>query len=141
MISRSSSINMGLLMTSRTIMGFEIPVATSGRYVWTNEFKAYAVARVLEHGQANSAVAKELGLHDNLLRKWVLTARRARGEVLAKQRHFEQLYISNDATPVGQTEPQRQGACKLTIGNATLEFTADMDVATLLELVRELRRI
>lgn len=113
-------------------MGFDIPLATSGRLNWTNEFKAYAVARVLGQGEANSAVAKELGVHDNLLRKWVIAARRARRELVEKQPHFEQLYVEERLTSAEPSQPLKSGFCKLTIGDAVLEFSADIETSTLL---------
>lgn len=45
-----------------------------GRRVFTVEFKREAVKLVRERGVAISQAAKDLGLHDNVLRKWVRDA-------------------------------------------------------------------
>jgi transposase len=46
-----------------------------GRRSFTTEFKHEAVKLVRERGMAISQAAKDLGLHDNVLRKWVRDAR------------------------------------------------------------------
>jgi len=46
-----------------------------GRRVFTAEFKHEAVKLVLERGMAISQAAKDLGLHENVLRKWVKDAK------------------------------------------------------------------
>jgi transposase len=45
-----------------------------GRRSFTTEFKHEAVKLVRERGMAISQAAKDLGLHDNVLRKWVRDA-------------------------------------------------------------------
>ena len=42
-----------------------------GRRVFSREFKAEAVRLVLERGAKLSQVARDLGIHQNVLRKWV----------------------------------------------------------------------
>ena len=42
-----------------------------GRRVFTAEFKHEAVKLVLERGMAIGQAANDLGLHENVLRKWV----------------------------------------------------------------------
>jgi len=46
-----------------------------GRRSFTTEFKHEAVKLVRERGVAISQAAKDLGLHGNVLRKWVRDAR------------------------------------------------------------------
>jgi len=46
-----------------------------GRRVFSAEFKHEAVKLVRERGVAISQAAKDLGLHDNVLRKWVNDAK------------------------------------------------------------------
>jgi transposase len=45
-----------------------------GRRCFTAEFKHEAVKLVLERGMAISQAAKDLGLHENVLRKWIKDA-------------------------------------------------------------------
>lgn len=45
-----------------------------GRRVFTADFKHEAVRLVTERGVAISTAAKDLGLHENVLRKWVKDA-------------------------------------------------------------------
>jgi len=44
------------------------------RRTFTEEFKAEAVALVLNQGLSTAQVAKDLGLSDSAIRKWVRTA-------------------------------------------------------------------
>ena len=46
-----------------------------GRRFFTTEFKHEAVKLVAERGMAISQAAKDLGLHQNVLRKWVKDAK------------------------------------------------------------------
>jgi len=46
-----------------------------GRRSFTTEFKYEAVKLVRERGMAVSQAAKDLGLHENVLRKWVRDAK------------------------------------------------------------------
>lgn len=46
-----------------------------GRRSFTAEFKHEAVKLVLERGMAVSQASKDLGLHVNVLRKWVMDAK------------------------------------------------------------------
>ena len=46
-----------------------------GRRSFTAEFKREAVKLVLERGMALSQASKDLGLHVNVLRKWVAEAK------------------------------------------------------------------
>jgi transposase len=46
-----------------------------GRRSFTAEFKYEAVKLVLERGMTISQASKDLGLHVNVLRKWVLDAK------------------------------------------------------------------
>jgi len=46
-----------------------------GRRTFTTEFKHEAVNLVLQRGMAVSQAAKDLGLHENVLRKWVTDAK------------------------------------------------------------------
>jgi transposase len=46
-----------------------------GRRTFTAEFKREAVKLILERGMALSQASKDLGLHVNVLRKWVADAK------------------------------------------------------------------
>lgn len=46
-----------------------------GRRSFTTEFKHESVKLVLERGMTVSQAAKDLGLHENVLRKWVRDAK------------------------------------------------------------------
>jgi transposase-like protein len=49
------------------------------RRVYTQEFKAETVALVERHEQPVSQIATELGINENMLRRWVQSAREAAG--------------------------------------------------------------
>jgi transposase-like protein len=49
------------------------------RRVYTQEFKAETVAPVEKHEQPVSRTAADLGINENMLRRWVQSAREAAG--------------------------------------------------------------
>ena len=46
-----------------------------GRRFFTAEFKQEAVKLVLERGMSTAQASRDLGLHSNVLRKWVMDAK------------------------------------------------------------------
>ena len=56
------------------------------RRTFTPEFKTQAARRVIDLGRPVSEVARELNVHENVLRKWV-RAERVRDEVVNDGRH------------------------------------------------------
>ena len=69
-----------------------------GRRVFTPEFKHEAVKLVLERGMTATQAAKDLGLHVNVLRKWVkefgsdpVQAFSGHGQVKPEQLEIERL--------------------------------------------------
>lgn len=121
-------------MAERTIWGISVETSPSGRVSWPNEIKQIAVKRVLETGERIAMVAMELQTHENLVRKWCIAARRARGETVAQQPRFALVTIAPDQPPTSSVM-----ICKLTIDNATLEFPSNIAEDDLARLVRGLR--
>jgi transposase-like protein len=118
-------------MAERTIWGISVETSPSGRASWPNEIKRIAVERVLEMGERIAMVASELEAHENLVRKWCIAARRARGETVAQQPRFAPVMIASDQPPATPAM-----ICKLTIDNATLEFPSNIAEDDLVRLVR-----
>ena len=104
--------------TDKEIWGVPVAVSLAGRTNWPNEIKVVAVRKVLGDGERLADIGREIGAHENLIRKWCNQERRARGETVSAQEPFASVQISND--PVATPPSERM--CKLHIGDATLEL-------------------
>lgn len=61
-------------------LGFPVPIGPLGHHMWPPELKQEAVRRVRDEGAKPKDLAFEIGARENLVHKWVLIDRRARGE-------------------------------------------------------------
>lgn len=119
----------------KEIWGVPVAVSLAGRTNWPNEIKAVAVRKVLDHGERLADIGREIGAHENLIRKWCNHERRARGETVSAQEPFASVQITSE--PIAARTSERM--CKLHFGEATLEFPIDVPPESLQALVYALR--
>ncbi len=55
----------------KKIWGVPVAVSLAGRTNWPNEIKIVAVRKVLDDGERLADIGREIGAHENLIRKWV----------------------------------------------------------------------
>ncbi len=125
----------------KTIWGIKVPVSPTGRINWPNELKRLAVKKILDEGMRNAVVAQELGAHDNLVRKWCIQERRLRGEDVSSQPVFAPVTFSEQATRMPAQTKAVLGVCKLSLGEAVLEFPADIPPENLQAMIRAMREV
>lgn len=123
------------MSTDKEIWGVPVAVSLAGRTNWPNEIKVVAVRKVLDDGERLADIGREIGAHENLIRKWCNLERRARGETVCAQEPFASVQISSE--PVAAPTSERM--CKLHVGDATLEFPVDVPPESLQALVYALR--
>lgn len=117
--------------------GITVPVTPSGRLNWPNALKDLATKRVLDNGERIATVAGEIDAHENLVRKWCIQARRARGEDVASQPNFAPVVLEEQKSlPTFDTSMK----CRLHVGDAVLEFPSDISadqLKTMLSAMKE----
>lgn len=116
--------------------GIRVPVTPSGRLNWPNTLKDLATKRVLDNGERIATVASEIDAHENLVRKWCIQARRARGEDVASQPTFAPVVLEEQKSlPPFDTSMK----CKLHVGDAVLEFPSDISADQLKTMLRAMK--
>lgn len=124
----------------KEIWGFKVPITPAGRINWPNEVKRIAVVKILDEGLSNAAVALELGAHDNLVRKWCIQERRARGEDVSNRPVFAPVLLENrNSTHSQRASTANSAFCKLSFGDTVLEFPSDISPDKLKDMIRALK--
>ncbi len=95
-----------------------------------------ATKRVLDGQERIALVASEIGAHENLVRKWCIQERRSRGEDASKQPLFAPVRISSPETDEASARPTM---CRLTVGQAVLEFPVDAPPENLRQVIEAMK--
>lgn len=120
----------------KEIWGIRVSLSASGRINWPNELKHMATERVLDGHERIALVASEIGAHENLVRKWCIQERRSRGEEVSKQPLFAPVKIvSTDLKELSASSAM----CKLTVGQAILEFPVDAPPEKLRQVIEAMK--
>ncbi|WP_420004423.1 hypothetical protein [Arenibacterium sp. LLYu02] len=120
----------------KEIWGLRVSVSASGRINWHNELKRMATERVLNGHERIALIASEIGAHENLVRKWCIQERRSRGEEVSKQPLFAPVKIMS---PNPEEPSLGHVMCKLTVGQAVLEFPVDAPPENLRQVIEAMK--
>ncbi|WGW03622.1 transposase [Tropicibacter oceani] len=124
------------MSASMEIWGFRVSVSASGRINWPNELKRMATKRVLDGHERIALIASEIGAHENLVRKWCIQERRSRGEDVSRQPLFAPVTI---VSPDHEEPSTRPAMCRLTVGQAVLEFPVDAPPENLRQVIEAMK--
>lgn len=124
------------MSSSKEIWGIRVSVSASGRINWPNELKRMATERVLDGHERIALIASEIGAHENLVRKWCIQERRSRGEEVSKQPLFAPVKI---VSPDLEEPSAGPAMCKLTVGEAVLEFPVDAPPENLRRVIEAMK--
>lgn len=126
-------------MTPREIWGFRIEVDDAGKTRWPVELKSEAVRRLREGAQL-AVIAKELGTHPALVRKWLIKDRRANGGWLETPVPFAELRV--DDKSLSEPAPAHQivdTTCRLEVEGMSLAFSSNIPAEDLARIIDVLR--
>lgn len=129
----------------KTVWGFEVPTSPSGRFKWPKELRAVAVRKILDEGFLCSAIAKEIGANENLVRRWSTKEKSIRQFGKEPETNFAPVTMAEAPTETKAVETsevaeaQPRAMCKLTYADLVLEFPGDIPMKSLQAIVRAIR--
>jgi len=125
------------------VQRLEVFTGSGRRRIWTAEQKARIVAESYESGDPVSRVARRHALTANQLFAWRRAARRATEEESAKGLTFAPVVVDAAApsveAPTAPARAEQAPTIEITLGFATVRFTAGIDPATLVAVLRAVR--
>lgn len=132
----------------RTVWGFIVKQGKSGRTTWPPELKREAVRRIVEDRQGPAALAREIGVCDGVVRKWLKDERNRKAVPPPPAASFVEISVEENILSCPSDNPlpgnghlQQSSTICISIGDLRMDVPPHLDGETVAKFIRALRAV